>query len=119
MLQQLPSEKMSEDESRDNNWEHLLTITDTITDDELLTLDNETLLYRLYHEDKCRLVQAHAVQFFCPCSKAKMLETIKLFGQEEAMAILSTHKTIDVLCEFCKKNYAFEKVDVNYLFQQQ
>lgn len=118
MLQQMPTEPTN-NSSIDNSWQHLLTLSNTIQQDELLTLDNETLLYRLFHKDKCRIFEANPVQFVCPCTKAKMLETIKLLGQEEAMAILSTHRAINVKCEFCLENYAFEKNDISYLFQQQ
>lgn len=118
MLQQMPNQENKVNPQSDT-WCHLLTLTDTITDKELITLDNETLLYRLFHQDKCRLFQAFLVQFLCPCNKIKMLESIKLLGEDEALSILSTNKTINVTCEFCLENYAFEKNDVVYLFRQQ
>lgn len=118
MLQQMPSEP-DQQQQLQQDWQHLSALTDTVTDEELLTLTNEDMLYRLFHQDKCRLFPAHSVQFHCPCSKAKMLESIKLFGEKEAMDILNTHKCIEVKCEFCLENYAFEKNDISYLFQSQ
>lgn len=118
MLQRMPEDELSQ-LCPEESWEHLITLAHTITDKELLTLDNEELLYRLFHEEKCRLFQGHTVEFKCPCSKARMLETIKLVGEEEAMQILTTNKAINVQCEFCLENFAFEKNDIIYLFQNQ
>lgn len=118
MLQRMPEDELSP-LCPEESWEHLVTLANTITEDELLTLSNEDLLYRLFHEEKCRLFQGHTITFKCPCSKARMLETIRLVGHDEAMQILSTNKTINVQCEFCLENFAFEKNDVMYLFQNQ
>lgn len=119
MLQLMPEDPLKPYDDPEGAWQHLTTLTDTLTDKELLTLGNEDLLYRLYHQEKCRVFDTYQIQFKCPCSKARMLESIKLYGEKEAMGMLSTHKAINVKCEFCLENYAFEKHDVMYLFHQQ
>ncbi len=118
MLQQMPEQKDLENLT-ENTWQHLITLAETITDEEILNLDNESMLYRLFHEEKCRLFDSHQIQFKCPCSKAKMLETVRTIGKDDAMNLLKTHKTINVQCDFCLQNYAFEKNDITYLFQVQ
>ncbi len=118
MLQRMPEDERL-DACTTDSWQHLLSLAKTITPEELLTLGNEDLLYRLFHKEECRLFQGHQIQFKCPCSKARMLETIKLVGEVDAMDLLKKNKAIKIQCEFCLENYAFEKNDVLYLFHNQ
>jgi len=118
MLQQMPSNESITPEP-EKSWQHVTALANTITYEELLNLDNETLLYRLFHEEQCHLFQAYQVQYKCPCSKPRMLETIKLVGEADAMDLLAVNKAIQIKCEFCLENYAFEKNDILYLFQNQ
>ena len=48
LLQQLPPHHQTEAEERAESWNHLLTLADNLTAEELLGLDNPTLLHRLY-----------------------------------------------------------------------
>lgn len=118
MLQKMPDE-MTHIEADKNSWQHLTNLANTITHEEFVNLNNEDLLYRLFHKEECRIFQGHQIQFNCPCSKARMLETIKLVGEEESMNLLTKNKAINIQCEFCLENFAFEKNDVLYLFQNQ
>ena len=61
MLQQLPADRLTDSDERANNWEHLLTLAGTLSTEELLALDNETLLHRLYHEEPVRLFEPQPV----------------------------------------------------------
>ena len=56
-------------EERDASWEHLRTLADTLTAEELLGLDSETLLHRLYHQEQLRLFDALPIRFRCSCSR--------------------------------------------------
>lgn len=118
LLQQLPS-KAENEGTRDEDWNEALTLANTLNPDELLTLDNETLLHRLYHQHQVRLFQAQAVSFACTCNRARMLEMVRTMGQEEAYELLSTHRMIEVKCEFCQQSFSFEKNDVSFLFESQ
>jgi molecular chaperone Hsp33 len=118
LLQQLP-EKENRNEDRDEVWQNALTLAETIREEELLTLPNEELLFRLYHEKQVRLFDSKPVAFHCPCDRSRMLEAVKVMGKDEVSDIYKTHKTIDVTCEFCKEYYAFDKTDTSYLFHNQ
>lgn len=118
MLQQMPQQSEITT-STQITWQHLITLAESITEKEILNLDNESILHRLFHEEKCRLFDTHQIQFKCPCSKAKMLETIRTIGKDETMSLLKTNKAINIECDFCLENYAFEKIDIAYLFQKQ
>lgn len=116
LLQLLPEHKKSE--QREEFWQYATKIGDTLSNDELQTLDNETILYRLYHETNLRLFESATVAFYCPCSKERMARAIQTLGEEEAKSMLKQQQTINVHCEFCLQNYAFDKVDIEWLFHQ-
>lgn len=119
MLQKLPCNDELPQTQQEADWHHLVTLAETLTQEEMLQLDKQTLLHRLFHEEHCRLFEEKSIRFHCPCTKARMLEAIKILGEEEVMQILSTHQRIDITCEFCQKHYGFDKNDVSYLFHNQ
>ena len=55
-----------------DRWQHLVTIADTVKDEELLTLNADTLLYRLYHQDAVRLFDAKPLIARCQCSRERV-----------------------------------------------
>lgn len=115
LLQLLP-EKTSHE--REMFWEHAVRISETITSEELLTLNNETILHRLYHDQDIRIFDSQSVQFKCHCNKERMLQAIQTLGEQEAMQMLAEKAFITVTCEFCSNHYNFDKVDVATIFHQ-
>lgn len=115
LLQIMPSEVV--DGERDA-WEHLSILSSTITPDELLTLENETLLHRLYSEETVRLFEQVPIQFKCNCSVKRSEHAVYLLGIEEAEEELKQKQTIVVTCEFCNTEYVFDKVDVARIFKE-
>ncbi|KGM07456.1 Heat shock protein 33 [Methylophaga thiooxydans] len=114
-LQQLPSEE-AQKEQAEEDWSRVSQLAATITDEELLTLEIETLLHRLFHEEQVRLYEPAPLKFSCTCSRARVAETIGMLGQEEAEEIIDSEGSIEVACEFCNENYHFDRVDVTELF---
>lgn len=114
LLQMMPKEKP---ELHINDWEHLIQLTNTITPDELLQLDNKTILHRLYSEEDIRLFDQEPVKFRCDCSLARGEHAIRLLGQQEAEQELKEKQNIIVTCEFCNKEYVFDRVDVAKIFK--
>lgn len=113
LLQELPSQS-----SYKADWEHIEILADTVTGQELLELDCESLLYRLFNEEKVRLFDAEAVEFQCACSRPRIERTLRAMGREELEDILQKHGTIQVGCEFCGKQYLFDGVDVETVLSQ-
>lgn len=100
-------------------WEHLLLLANTLKDTELLQLNNETILHRLFHEEDIRLFPETPVIFQCHCSREKTQQAIMTYGKAEVDEILKTQETIDVCCEFCHQTYVFDRVDIAEIFHQQ
>jgi molecular chaperone Hsp33 len=61
---------------------------------------------------------AQAVAFACPCSMERVLNALKLVGEEELMPIVEANGQIDTKCEFCGKQYAVDRASVLALFAE-
>lgn len=117
LLQQLPAEQITDAEERAASWQHVTVLADTLTAEEQLGLDNETLLHRLYHEDTLRLFDPQPLQFKCSCSRDRSARALVSLGEPDAQALLvENHGEIVIDCQFCNERYAFDAADVAQLF---
>jgi molecular chaperone Hsp33 len=110
LLQELPEHKNFK-----TDWERIVMLADTLTAPELLSLDCEPLLHRLFHEEKVRLFDAESVQFECACSKQKIEYALRTLGRQELEHLLEEKGAVEVGCEFCNKQYRFDRFDVQRL----
>ncbi|MDQ2993353.1 MAG: Hsp33 family molecular chaperone HslO [Pseudomonadota bacterium] len=111
LVQQIGQEE-SDREASESCWEEVIMLTSTITENELLNLDNETLLHRLYHEHEVRLFNPKPVTFHCGCNITKMQGAILVMGREEALKLLNEFKNVSVKCEYCNNEYTFTEAEV-------
>ena len=111
MLQRMPGESEDED-----GWNRTTMLADTVTDQELLTLPVEQLLRRLFHEEDVRLFEPEPVAFRCDCSRGRIADTLRGIGRQEVDAIIAEQGSVEVTCEFCNRDYAFDAVDAHQLF---
>jgi molecular chaperone Hsp33 len=107
LLQELPSQQ-----NYKPDWERIEILADTVTEQELLGLDSEKLLFRLFHEEKVRLFDAEPVSFSCSCSRQKLERTLLTFGRQELEEIIREQGLIDAGCEFCNERYQFDRIDI-------
>lgn len=117
LLQQLPADRLPDSDDRAHNWEHLVTLADTLSIEELLSLDNETVLHRLYHQDPVRLFEPNGFCFHCSCSRERSGNALVSLGQADAEQLLTEHGGAIVIdCQFCNQCYSFDAADVTQLF---
>ena len=117
LLQQLPADRIRDGEEREASWQHLRTLADTLTAEELLGLNTETLLHRLYHEEQVRLFEPRPISFHCSCSRERSAGALISLGQHDAEQLLNEQGgcvTID--CQFCNQKYRFDAADIAQLF---
>ncbi|MGZ8935869.1 MAG: Hsp33 family molecular chaperone HslO [Methylobacter sp.] len=114
LLQELPEHK-----SYKADWERIEVLADTVTERELLELDCEKMLYRLFNEEKVRLFSPEPVEFKCACSRLKIERTLRLLGRAEVEGILQEQGIIQVDCEFCNEQYCFDRIDVESILSQE
>ncbi len=95
-------------------------LANTLQRDELLTLDVDTLLRRLFWQEKLLKFEPQvgfeAPRFACTCSRARVGRMINGLGVAEAESIIAERGNIEVGCEFCGQQYRFDAVDAAQLF---
>ncbi len=111
LLQQLP--RATDDTDA---WNRDVHLGETITEGELLDLDARDLLYRLYHDEDLRLFEPEPFSFRCTCSRERIETVLRGLGYAEVQSILAEQGRVQVNCEFCNQEYAFDAVDAEGLF---
>lgn len=112
LLQVLPGEQEDGDA-----WNRVSQLADTVTAEELLNLDSDVLLHRLFHEETVRVFEPEPIRFECSCSTDKIIATLRQLGEDEVNDILKTEGKVEVTCDFCNQQYNFDSVDVGAIFQ--
>jgi molecular chaperone Hsp33 len=109
--------RANEDEIGVNeDYNRIATLAASITRSELLELDVDTILRRLFWEEKLLRFEPQAPRFSCTCSRERVANMIRGLGQEETDSILAEQGEIDVACDFCGQQYRFDAVDTAQLF---
>jgi molecular chaperone Hsp33 len=102
------------------HYNRISHLASTLKREELLTLDVDTILRRLFWEEQVLLFSPHigptAPKFACTCSRERVGAMIRSLGTEEVESILAERPDIEVACEFCGKQYHFDAVDAAQLF---
>ncbi|MCV2371260.1 Hsp33 family molecular chaperone HslO [Roseateles oligotrophus] len=91
-------------------------LASTLTADELLGLDAETVLRRLFWEESVRRFEPLAPKFACNCSPERVGQMLKGLGREELDSVLAERGNVEIGCEFCGRQYHYDAVDVGELF---
>ena len=112
----------NEDEiGRNEDYNRISILASTLTRDELLTLDVETILRRLFWEEKLLRFEPQdgslGPRFACTCSRERVANMIRGLGTDEAESILAERGDIEVGCDFCGKQYRFDAVDAAQIFR--
>jgi molecular chaperone Hsp33 len=114
LLQLMPGQDTTQ---REQFWEYAVMLGETISDTELLTLDNPTILTRLYHETELRLYPERNIAFRCRCNLEKMQQVLHVLGKEDTEQLLAEKGEVVVNCDFCNKEYIFDPIDITLLFR--
>lgn len=106
LLQKLPGE------DGETLWQRTTMLASTLRDGELLEVDAETLVRRLFHEEDVRLFRPQPIRFECGCSSEKIEKVLYQLGGDEARSILAEQGSVRVECEYCRRRYEYDAVDV-------
>jgi molecular chaperone Hsp33 len=98
------------------DWERLVMLAETVTQNELLNLPGEQLLYRLFNQEPVRLFDPETISFQCGCSRERIIAVLKAMGREEIDDLIRETGLVEVGCEFCNRRYCFDAVDVETVF---
>ena len=126
LIQRLPVEgagnlagtqrRREDDIGLNEDFNRIAHLAATLTREELLGLDAETLLRRLFWEERVQRFEPLAPRFACTCSRTRVAGMLRGLGREEVDSILAERGAAEVGCEFCGLQYRFDAVDVGELF---
>ena len=120
LLQRLPgSSRTVATDPDDAAWQHLITLAQTVTSDELLKLSPDDLSHRLFWQESLEHYPTMEPRFQCSCSRERIGKMLVSLGQEEVDSILSEQGSVTVTCEFCGRQYSFDPVDAAHLFARE
>ncbi len=127
LIQRVPVEgagnlgQCNEDEiGLNEDYKRLAMLAATLTRDELLTLDADTLLRRLFWEENLKRFPPqtgeHGPRFACSCSRERVGRMLISLGRPEVDDIVVEQGRAEIGCDFCGIKYHFDAVDVGELF---
>jgi molecular chaperone Hsp33 len=119
LIQRLPVEgerNLGERIGLDESFNRIAHLAATLTREELLELDPDTVLRRLFWEEDVRRFEALHPRFACRCSRERVGAMLKGLGREEIDGIVAERGDVEIGCDFCGLQYRFDAVDVGELF---
>ena len=114
--------RSSEDEiGLNEHYNRIATLAASLSREELLTLDVDTILHRLFWEEQVLRFEpmqgANGPRFACSCSRERVGQMLRGLGADEAASILAEQGQIEVGCEYCGQQYRFDAVDAARIFK--
>ena len=104
----------------DEAYNRIALLAGTLTREELLTLDAETILRRLFWEEPLRRFAPQGgdpgPRFECSCSRRRVGSMLVGLGRAEVDGIIEEQGRVEIGCDFCGRKYHFDPVDVGELF---
>lgn len=115
MLQVLPKSSESSMATEQMTMEHLEVLANTVTKEEIFSLDCQTILYRLFNQENVRLLSTQPVAYVCDCSKARTAQALQSIDEEQLIDILKEDGRIVMSCHYCNSEYIFDEVDIKHI----
>ncbi len=118
LLQRLPDHGGHDntDSTPDETWERITQLAATLKPEELLQLDTDTVIHRLFWQEDLIAFEPQPVRWHCPCTRERVANMLQALGQAEIKDILDENGKIAITCNFCGKPYEFDAVDCAALF---
>ncbi|MDM4765370.1 Hsp33 family molecular chaperone HslO [Pelomonas sp. SE-A7] len=99
-------------------FNRMATLASSLKADELLNLDADTLLRRLYWQEQLQRFTPQTPRFACSCSRERVGGMLRGLGREEIDQVLAERGEVEVGCDFCGLQYRYDAVDVGALFTE-
>ena len=109
--------KRNEDEiGLNEHYNRLAVFAASLKQEELLTLNPNDILHRLFWEEAVIRYEPLPAKFACTCSRERVSNMIVSLGQTEVEEILAERGDVEVSCEFCGQQQRFDPVDAAQIF---
>lgn len=100
------------------DYNRIAMLAATLKREELLTLDADIILRRLFWEEPITRFEVLQPAFGCNCSRERVGNMLRGLGVAEIESVIAERGSVDVSCEFCGAQYNFDPVDAAQLFTQ-
>ncbi|RMX02598.1 Hsp33 family molecular chaperone HslO [Corticibacter populi] len=103
---------------QNEDFNRIATLAASLRQDELLGLDSEAILHRLFWQEPLMRIgtNAAAPAFACRCNRERVATMLRTLGAEEVEGIVAERGLVEIGCDFCGQQYRFDAVDVGRLF---
>jgi len=98
------------------DYQRIAMLAATLKREELLSLDVDTILRRLFWEESITMFEPLTPRFACSCSRERVGNMLHSLGAPEIESIIEERGKVDVACEFCGAQYDFDPVDAAQIF---
>ena len=98
------------------DYQRIAMLAATLKREELLTLDADTILRRLFWEEPITRFEVLTPSFACSCSRERVAGMLLGLGTREVESVIEEQGSIGVTCEFCGAHYNFDPVDAAQIF---
>ncbi|WP_425260679.1 Hsp33 family molecular chaperone HslO [Rubrivivax sp. RP6-9] len=112
----LGGRKNEDDIGLSDAFNRIAMLAATLTREELLTLQPQQVLHRLFWEETLRVFEPEHPRFACTCSRERVQNMLRGLGREESDGLIAERGEVEVGCEFCGLQYRFDAVDVGEMF---
>ena len=112
LIQKLPDSKYK----HEDDWGRVISLANTITDQELCELSAESLLFRLFNEEIIELFPDEEVYYECPEEQEKFEKIIIDLGEQDARDLLKERGEITIHNEICDTHVFFSEEDLDRIF---
>jgi molecular chaperone Hsp33 len=122
MVQQMPefdAGRIDRDaDQREDDWRRAVILMASATEKEMLDPDlpSNTLLYRLFHEERPRVFDRRPFAARCRCSRERIDRVLRSIRREELADLRDTSGKVAVKCEFCSTEYAYDEGDLDRVY---
>lgn len=112
-------QKLPDADRRDpDGWSRINQLADTVSGDELRTLDATTLLTRLFHEEEVRVFEARPVVHRWPVDPEKIDTMLRSLGRAEVESILAAEGIVEIHDDLSNHTYRYDADAVRKLFEE-
>jgi molecular chaperone Hsp33 len=101
----------------DEDFNRIAHLAATLTPEELLALDADTVLHRLFWQERLTRYPPQVPRFACSCSRQRVGAMLEGLGRAEVESIIAERGEVEVGCDYCGRRYRFDPVDAASLFR--
>ena len=123
LIQRLPVEgqgnlgrRNEDDIGLSEAFNRIAMLAATLTRDELLGLDADQVLHRLFWQEALQRFEPQQPRFACSCSRERVRGMLQSLGRDENESLIVERGVVEVGCDFCGVQYHFDAVDVGEMF---